>query len=85
MDLPDLPEGWQLTHLINLGDCWQANISSEVAVIVASGTTPRYALLKAIGRIGDERFERVKLSAVKAEFDILKALNISRPEFKRRV
>jgi hypothetical protein len=85
MDLPDPPEGWALTHLINLGECWQANISSDDAVITASGTTARYALLTAIDRIGDPSFERIKLSAV-ATVDLVKALGIrSKPTDVRRL
>jgi hypothetical protein len=76
MELPDPPEGWKLTHLIDIGECWQANISSTDCVITASGSTPRYALLTAIERIGDERFERVKVSATREKFDLVAALGI---------
>ncbi len=84
MELPDPPEGWALTHLINLGECWQANIASEEAVIIASGTSPRYALLTAIERIGNARYERIKISAKPIEIDLVKELGIKAPRMERR-
>lgn len=53
---------WKLTHLIWLGDCsWQANISNDEYVIVATGESPTHALAEALDRIADEANYKPKL------------------------
>lgn len=90
MELPDPPEGWRLTHLISLGEEWQAHLLSEEATVVATGTTARYAILAAIDKIGTDK-ERPRFCSFDPKgaarlaasgFDLLQALGLGEPQSK---
>lgn len=55
IDPIELPEGWRVTHLIELAENdWQANLTDDEHVVVKTGFTPRSAIQMACdhARIG---------------------------------
>jgi hypothetical protein len=49
IDLPDLPDGWSLAAIVNLGEAdWQVNLRSDEHVVSATGQSPFRAALAAL-------------------------------------
>jgi hypothetical protein len=87
MELPDPPEGWGLKALIEIDlGSWSASYWSANAYVYGYGTTARYAVLDALGRIENaDVFDR--LSGMEAStVDLVKALGIrAKPTNVRRI
>jgi hypothetical protein len=84
MELPDPPEGWWLQDLnMTDKDKWATLIKSLDEWVYGFGTTPRYAMLDALGRIerGDT-FGRLSGMA-KTEIDLTKFLKLG-PKVRER-
>ena len=56
ISLTGIPIGWELTHLISLGQEWQVNIRSDEHVAIGTGITPDDALTQAIANANDGKF-----------------------------
>ncbi len=51
-DLPDLPPGWTLTHIILLDSgCWQVNAKDDEHVVCATGNDPADATHHVVEKI----------------------------------
>src|SRR5262245_56355669 len=87
-----IPEGWIVTHLINLAESdWQANIENGEHVSVGTGTTPEEALLIAgskaeqgvyVGRLASlAAMNRAESRRIEGE-GLLAALGLAKPKPK---
>ena len=90
IDLPDLPQGWALAALLNIGDEWQVNLRDDTHVASATGATPGEACEAAITKVFDNVFVGIIYHQVDDKpkldhFDILRSLGVKPPiPMKRR-
>lgn len=91
-----MPEGWILTHIINLDPGWQVNTKDDEHVVVATGETIEEAIIGASIKIayGDYNgtlFHVASIRSPEFNFDspraLLAKLGLTRPSapIKRRL
>lgn len=84
IELPDLPKGWNLAAIINLGEEWQVNLRDDTHIVVGTGLTPWAACEAATWKVFDNVFvgviyHRVDDKPQLDHEDILRSLGVSRP------
>lgn len=59
-----LPSGWAITHILSLGQGWQANIADDESVVIGTGETITFAILDAALNSQDPRKHKTKFQAI---------------------